>query len=165
MCLQQPLNSENRSLDGRPRYIFSALLLICTLCLFFMRINTNRIVNSICASKTSFASLGGKRQRNILTFNQLIIYFSLHVFFYNLDTLNIYICFKMEHLFGSRNIFLITILPSVMFKLLLLILLPLGLLLRTKTTFPQFWTECSVKKLEFTVLKDPFLIPRRTSEN
>ena len=162
VCLKLPLTSAKKSFDGRPKYIFSALILVCTICMFFMRIKMNKIINCLCLSKTSFACLGGKRQRNILTFNQLLIYFSVHVFFFNLDNFNNFIYYRIGYLFSSQIIFLITILPSVIFKHCILILLPLGLLMKTKTTFPQIWTDCPEKKLEFKVIRDPLLIPRRT---
>ena len=107
-------------------------------------------------AQNSFAAIGGKQRRNLLTFKELTTGHLLILFFLILDSIAIFIFYSL----GQTNVFIIDMISSCIADFFMIILLPALILYKSLENYPEIWTTFTSKPYIYYSSKIE-LIPRR----
>ena len=96
-------------------------------------------------AQNSFAAIGGKERRNLLTFQELKNCHLLILFFLLLDSLAIFIFYRTQDSLGQTNVFILYMISSGISDFFMIILLPASILYKSLENYPEIWTTFTPK--------------------
>ena len=155
------ITKETSDIYIKPRLIVIALVFVSAGNVGYQGLyRTRRFLRGFCLNQNSFASIGGKRRRNILNHQELCICHSLVLFFIFSENILFTIFYFKQDFLGANNVFLVQFLFSSLSDMVLIVLFPALVLYKSLEGYPEIWTFYSPKTLEFYSSKSK-LAPRR----
>ena len=121
-------------------------------------------VPKMCTSNRSHASIGGRHRRNLLTFNELAKIQAFLIFFFLIDSIIVLVFYIFQGVVTQERIFFIYHVYHMTFDLICMIVLPMVILYKSQTNFPDIWSNYTPKRINLYTTKTVY-IPRRDSDN
>ena len=158
-------SKETSDIYIKPRLIILAVVLcslFLTFYLFFYK--AQKFIKGFCVAQKSFASIGGKRRRNLLTFQELSICHFLILSFYLLESLLVFFFYKEQDSLGTRTVFFLYMLSTGLADLVMIILLPVLIVFTTRNSYPEMWTSYVAQPYKYYASAFQ-LVPRRNQSD
>ena len=157
ICLQLRLDWDKDQLKEtyidiyiKPRLMVLAVTLTSSLFLFYHFVfKSHRFIRGFCVAQSSFASIGGRRRRNILTFAELTFFYTFVILIILFDSILIFSFYHIQDLLGKQNVFIIHITSSAIQDFIVLVIFPLKVLFKSIESFPEIWTNFVPRQLDF----------------
>ena len=148
----------------KPRLIVMASIIISGVFVFALIRRVKIFVPKFCTSNRTHASIGGRHRRNLLTFNELAKIQAFLIFFFLIDSIIVLVFYIFQGVVTHESIFFIYHVYHMTFDLICMIVLPMIILYKSQTNFPDIWSNYTPKRINFYTTKTVY-IPRRDSEN
>ena len=145
----------------KPRLIVIASVvcsLLLTLYLFIFKVK--RFIRGFCVAQNSFASIGGKHKRNILTFQELSFCHLLILFFLSFESILIFMFYKYQAILSLLSVLYIFTISSGLADFTMIIVLPAAILYTSRYSYPVIWTNYKPRACKYFSSQIK-LIPRR----
>ena len=124
-----------------------------------------KFVPEICLSNSSHACLGGKYRRNILTFNELSAWFFINIIQFLIAIFLIHFLHKAQDTFTEREVFYIYIGYAAIHNTFNLVVIPIGILYKSRSNYPIIWSNYVVKDYKFVSNFKPVINKLKTIRN
>ena len=112
-----------------------------------------KLSKTLCPSQSSFACIGGTRQRNIMTLNQIYLMLWGYVLHFLLEALILLTYFFFEESMGADlAIIILSVFWSCSYSTST-ILVPLLVLFKSRQMYPDIWSFSPPEKYKFKELK------------
>ena len=147
----------------KPRLIVIASIITSGFFVFGLIRRVKTFVPKICTSNRTHASIGGRHRRNLLTFNELTKIQAFLIFFFLIDSIIVLVFYIFQGVVTQEKIFLIYHFFHMTFDLICMIILPMVILYKSQTNFPDIWSNYTPKRINFYTTKTVY-IPRRDSD-
>ena len=103
----------------------------------------------MCINNTNHACFGGKYRRNILTFNELSLYFFFIISQFVIGFFLIFILYGIQDTITQDGVFMTYFGYTTLFFTFHLIIIPTTILFRSRTNYPIIWTNYKPKDRTF----------------
>ena len=170
ICLNLRLDwDKNDSKKTKDLYIKSQLLVASLTIgfgsLYAYLIRRVRIfLPSICISNTSHACLGGKYRKNFLIFNELSVYFFFIISEFLISSLLIVTLYSIQDKITQNGVFMVYFAYATFYDTFHLIIIPIAILVRSRTNYPIIWTNYKTKNIKFFTNLKPMVKPKEMRE-
>ena len=148
----------------KPRLIVMATIIISGCFVFGLIRRVKTFIPKMCTSNRSHASIGGRHRRNLLTFNELAKIQAFLIFFFLIDSIIVLVFYIFQGVVTQERIFFIYHVYHMTFDLICMIVLPMVILYKSQTNFPDIWSNYTPKRINFYTTKTVYN-PRRDSDN
>ena len=167
ICLGQRLDwdkdnsKETSDIYIKPRLIILALVLCSLFLTFYLFIyKARKFIKGFCVAQKSFASIGGRRRRNLLTFQELSVLHFMILSFILLESLLVFFFYKEQDNLGTKTVFFLHLLSTGLADLVMIILLPAVIVFNTRHSYPEIWTSYTPQPYKYYATAFQ-LVPRR----
>ena len=109
---------------------------------------------------TPLSKLKVQRRYNILTFHQIFYYHGSTLVYFMIESVLFFFLYGIQDKLGQEWVFLIFMFVSGLFDIIRLYIVPLIILYKSISEFPELWIKFTPKKAEFFFLQQ-FLTPKR----
>ena len=133
----------------KPRLIATTFTFLSASASAFFFFRGNKFIKGFCLNQSSFASIGGRRRHNILTFKDLFVFHFTTVLYYLIEALLNAVFYVTQDKIGQNSVFFIFFFTSGIFDFFKLNVLPLFVLYRAWNEYPEFWANKKPQKIHF----------------
>ena len=115
----------------------------------FMIRRVSVFIPRMCLNNTHQSCLGGRYRRNILTFKELSIYLLFIISQFIIGNILIFILYGIQDIIEQGGVFFTYFGYVLIFDTFHLIIIPLAILVRSRSNYPLIWSNYRPKKIKF----------------